>query len=115
ADFGAQPADVGSELRVPTHECRGSPAGLRTVPVQSDAFGHLLDILLAQAGVGAMLARLGALDTGFDTGCVLFVCHERFSLSRVAIEFTLRELSGGRNRAKRVPIRAAADGSNFLK
>jgi hypothetical protein len=43
--------------------------------VETDAIGHLLDLLLAKAGRGAMLARLSAFDASFDARLVLFVGH----------------------------------------
>ena len=78
-NVSAHTADLLSELRASAHKSRCSPANLRTIPVESDAFRHHCDILLAQAGIGTVLAHLGTLDTGVNTGLVLFVGHESLS------------------------------------
>jgi hypothetical protein len=82
ADFGAKTADIGSELRATAHVGRGAPADFGTIPVETNALGHLLDIPLAQAGVGTMLALFRTLDTSFDTGRVLCVSHQNILLLR---------------------------------
>jgi hypothetical protein len=66
-DLGAKPAQVSGELGASAHPTRCGPADFGAVPVEPNALGHLLDILLAEAGVGAMLAFLRTLDAGFDT------------------------------------------------
>lgn len=67
ADFGAQPADGGSELGSPTHVTGRSPADLCAVLIQTDAFCHGGNVLFAQACIAAVFACLGAFHAGFDT------------------------------------------------
>lgn len=80
ADFGAKTADVVSELRAAAHQGRRAPADFGTIAVETNALGHLLDITLAQTRVGTMLARLCTFDTSIDTGCILFVSHQKILL-----------------------------------
>ena len=79
-DFGAKPTEFAGELRSPAHVSCRRPAHLRTVPVGANALGHHLHVLLAQAGVGAVLTRLRTLDAGLDARCVFIVCHLKLSL-----------------------------------
>jgi hypothetical protein len=57
------------------HKRCGHPANFGTVPVQLDAFGHFLYILLLKAGSGTMIALAGAIVTGVDTAFEFFVAH----------------------------------------
>src|ERR1041384_5916234 len=66
ADLRAHAAKVRGEARVARHEGGGEPAGLGAVAVKADAFGHHLHVALAEAGVSAVLAFLGAADAGLD-------------------------------------------------
>ena len=43
------------------------------VAVETDAIGHGRDVVLVEAGAGAMFALLGAGQTGLDTGLMLVV------------------------------------------
>lgn len=50
ANLPAQPAQIGRESGTSAHEGRRTPTGFRTVPVESNTFGHSLDVLFAQTG-----------------------------------------------------------------
>lgn len=78
-DFRAQAAESSGELRLATHQRCRHPAHLGAIAVQPNALSHHLDILFTETGIGTVLARLSALDTGFDAGCVLRVCHDLYS------------------------------------
>jgi hypothetical protein len=75
ADFRADSADFLHEPRSTAHISRGRPANFGTILIQPNALGHLLDILFAQASIGAMLAFLGTADAGFDAGLMFLVAH----------------------------------------
>jgi hypothetical protein len=81
----AEPTDILGESRVTTQPCRRVPTDLGAIPVQPDTFGHFGDVLLAQTGIRAMLALLGALDTGFDAGLILLVGHDLSLLEKVLV------------------------------
>ena len=49
------------------HNGRRGRADVGAIQIEADAAGKLLDVLLAQAGVGAGGTRLGAVYTGADT------------------------------------------------
>lgn len=76
AHFGAEPAQVDREPCIAAHPGRGCPADLRAIAIQSDALGHLLHMCFAQTGGRTLLARLGALDTRFNTRDVSMVNHD---------------------------------------
>ena len=67
ADLCAQAADVARKIRLAAHECRRHRTDLRTVATQTDTLGHRLDMWFAEAGIGTMLARPGAIETGRNT------------------------------------------------
>jgi hypothetical protein len=73
--FSVEAAHVGCELRASAHPPRRRPADFGAVAVESDAFGHGLDVLLTQASVGTVFAFLRALDAGFDARSVLLMSH----------------------------------------
>src|SRR5207249_3246306 len=68
-------AQVFEETRTPAHESDGVPAQTGAVAVEPNALGHHLHVGFAQAGVGALLAGLGAARTGVDAGLVLLLGH----------------------------------------
>jgi hypothetical protein len=72
-DFGAQAAEFERESRTPAHEPGREEADRGAVAVEPDALGHGRDIVLVEAGAGAVFAFLGAGQTGFDTGLMLVV------------------------------------------
>lgn len=74
-NLSAQTTEIRGELRSSAHEGRCPPAGFRTVSVEPNAVHHLLDIRLAQTGIGAMLARLSTFHAGFDARRISFVGH----------------------------------------
>ena len=80
-DFRTKATDILHESRTTAHIGRCTPANLCTIFIQPDAFSHLGDVLLVQAGVATMLAFLGTANTGFDARLVLLVSHERFSVT----------------------------------
>jgi hypothetical protein len=75
ANLGTYAAYLGSELRPAAHERRRHPTNVGTVAIQPDALGHFADVALAQAGVGAMLALLGATHTRLDARSILLMSH----------------------------------------
>jgi len=77
ADFGAKLANLLGELAAAGHETNGGVADFGAVAVEADALDHHLYILLAEAGIGAMVAGDGAGLTGFDTLLVRLMCHVR--------------------------------------
>src|SRR5262245_37069013 len=73
ARLGARPADGGGQGRAAAHVTGANPAQLGAVAACPDAFGHLG---VADAGVAAVLARLGARDARLDAASELLVGHE---------------------------------------
>lgn len=57
---------LGLGLRLPCENPSGRVADVGTVEIQADAMDDHLHVRLAEAGVGAGRADLGALETGFD-------------------------------------------------
>ena len=74
--LGTQATEIGGELRTTAHEGCRTPAQFGTIPVEPNALGHFLDMLLAQTGIRTMFACLGALDAGFDARSELVVSHD---------------------------------------
>ena len=66
ARLGADSADIVNELGVAAHELGRRPTQGGAIFVESNARGHLADVLLSEARVGAVLALLGTVDTGGD-------------------------------------------------
>jgi hypothetical protein len=67
ADVGAQRADIVCEVAAARHvRCRQS-ANRGAVHVQSNAFGHHLDVVFLQTRGGAVIARIRAGLARFDT------------------------------------------------
>lgn len=75
ANFGANAAEIGGELRTTAHEGRGPPADFGTVSIESHTFRHFLHVVLTKASVGAVLARLRAHHAGLDAGRISFMSH----------------------------------------
>ena len=75
ADFRAERAEPDGELRAARHLTRGERANVGTTPIESDAFGHHLHVLFAEAFAGAVLARRRAGKAGIDAGLIRFVGH----------------------------------------
>jgi hypothetical protein len=57
--------------------------------VQSDALRHRGDVILAQAGRGAVLTRLGAIKASPDTGLVTLMSHGNSSPSGQGLQVRL--------------------------
>jgi hypothetical protein len=72
ARLGADATDGGGEVGAPTHVPGTGPAKLGTVAARPDAAGHL-DV--ADAGVAAVFALLGACHARVDAASVEFVRH----------------------------------------
>jgi len=70
ANIGADAADFFHETRPPAHVGWASPTHLRAVNAQTRAVRHI-----AQTGIRAVIAFLGTLDTGADTGLMLLMRH----------------------------------------
>src|SRR5262249_20667066 len=75
AGLGAEPAPIVDEARAAAHEGGGHPAEGGAVTVQADALGQVGHVGLAQAGVGAVVALLGAARTGLDARAVSLMAH----------------------------------------
>jgi hypothetical protein len=73
ANLGANAAEVCGKLRPARHEPRRDAADHGALMVEVDAAGHLLNVLLPQAGAGAMFALSSALVAGFDAASILLV------------------------------------------
>jgi hypothetical protein len=74
-DFSTYAANLMCELRSAAHECRCTPAGLSTIAIEPDAIRHLGHVAFLKACIGAMLARLGTLDTGRDAALKFVMSH----------------------------------------
>ena len=77
ADVGAQLAHVGGVGTVAGHEGHSHVANFGAVAVEANAPDHHLHVLLAEAGVGAVVASHGAGLAGFNTVLIRLVCHVR--------------------------------------
>lgn len=97
ANLRTQTADFLGKLRSPAHRCRSGPAHFGAVSIQANAIGHLGNRLFDQACGGAVLTRLGALDTCFDASGVLVPSHNKPPVSRES------GISRTRGVARRVP------------
>lgn len=75
ADFGAHATDVMCTLRSAAHVAGCRPTDLSAITIQPNAIGHHGDVVFAQARGGAVLALLGATDTGFDARTRFLVTH----------------------------------------
>lgn len=75
ANISAKRADLRSELTVAGHKGRRHPANIRAVQIERNAPGHLFYIVFPETGSCAVVASRRALITGFDTGCILVMCH----------------------------------------
>jgi hypothetical protein len=75
AELRAEPADIIQKVRSAAHECRSGPADLRAIMVQADTFGEQPQVIFGQAGIGAVLTLLGALDTSLDARVVAMMSH----------------------------------------
>jgi len=67
AGFEHRPSQVGVVVRVPGQHPGGCRADIRTVKASTDAFGQVVDVVLAETGVCARCAGLVAFKTGVDT------------------------------------------------
>jgi len=63
------------ESRIATHVAGRRPTNFGTILVKANAFGHSLNVALAEAGFRTMLALLRALNTGVDAALMFFVAH----------------------------------------
>ena len=75
ADVGAQGADGIGVLATAGHRGGGQLANRSAVHIERDAARHHLDVLLVQAGCGAMIAGHGAGVAGFEARKVFLVRH----------------------------------------
>jgi hypothetical protein len=75
ADVGANLADVAGKFAAARHIARGKPTNRRAIDVQPNAFRHHFDVLLAKTSGSAVVASIGALVAGVDTGLILLVSH----------------------------------------
>jgi hypothetical protein len=75
ADISAGLADHSRKLAAAGHVAGGEPADGGAVHVELDAAGHRLDVLLSQAGGGAMVAGDRAAVAGIDAGLELLMWH----------------------------------------
>lgn len=66
---------LGTEMGTARHQRRRGPAERSAVAVGSDTVRHLFNVAFPQAGVGAVLAGLGAIDACFNTGLKLLAIH----------------------------------------
>lgn len=92
ADFRAHPTDVVHELRTAAHQRCRHPADLSTIAIQANASRHHFDVLLAQAGVGAMFALLRTADTGFDARAMFLVAHSETPCEKNSYELAPESL-----------------------
>ena len=60
--------------------------------VESDAFGHTLDVVFVEASGRAMVTFLGAKDTRLDTRLMLLVSHR---ISPFRCEYSGTKATGG--------------------
>jgi len=75
ADISAGLADQSRKLAAAGHVAGGEPADGGAVHVELDAAGHRLDVLLAKAGGGAMVAGDRAVVAGIDAGLEPLMWH----------------------------------------
>jgi hypothetical protein len=66
ADFGTGHANRGGSFTISCHEPGRDTTKLCAVDIQRNTSRHHFDILLAEAGGRAQIARVGAVVTGFD-------------------------------------------------
>jgi hypothetical protein len=76
-NVGAQLAYISGVRTVAGHKAHGGVADFGAVAVETDAFGHHLHVLFAEAGVGAVVAGHGAGLAGFNAILIFLVCHVR--------------------------------------
>lgn len=81
ADLGAQLADCACHFAATRHIARCHAANACAVHIQRDAARHRFDVLLLQAGNGAVVTCRCTSVARVDTGLVLLVCHD-FSSKR---------------------------------
>lgn len=67
AHFGAQTAELVSELRIPAHPAGCCPADLGTIAVQANARSHHGHIRVVKTGRRAVFTLLGTTYAGLDT------------------------------------------------
>tara|TARA_B100001105_G_C22399454_1_gene448590 strand:+ start:804 stop:1118 length:315 start_codon:yes stop_codon:yes gene_type:complete len=75
ADLRAQLAQLLGEVAAPGHVASRQAADCGAVHVQRDASRHHLDVLLLQAGRGAVVTGVSAGVARLDAGLVLLVSH----------------------------------------
>lgn len=75
ADLRTDLTDRVHEAGTAAHERGGGPTNLRAIQIERDAAGHVGNVLLVQAGFGAVLALLGAAGAGVNTAGVFLVAH----------------------------------------
>jgi hypothetical protein len=83
-----RPRHLRLEGRLPRHYPAGGGAHVGAVQVEPDAAGERLGIVLAEAGVGASCATLGAVVAGF------YALHQRGGVHRGAARVSLEHLLG---------------------
>jgi hypothetical protein len=71
AHVGAHAAQIRGEVRRTSHEAGGKAADLRAIDVRGDAISHHLNVVLPQAGGGAVVTSIGASVAGGDAGRVV--------------------------------------------
>jgi hypothetical protein len=75
-NLGAHAANILHKVRPAAHKRRCRPADFSAVLVQPNTFGHFRHVPLAEAGVGAVLAFLGAANARLNARLVFVVRHE---------------------------------------
>jgi hypothetical protein len=75
ANGRAQLAHVGRQLAASCHVANREPADCGAIDIELDAARHLGDVLLLQAGGGAVIASKGTVVAGVDTGFEMPMRH----------------------------------------
>lgn len=78
ADFCAELADLIGEIGAAGQLANGEGAEIGAGAIQFNTAGHGLDVVLAQAGRGAGLARDDALRAGFEAGLLGWEGHRKY-------------------------------------
>lgn len=75
-DVRTECTHLARELTIARHIARGQAANRGAIHVERDATRHHFDVVLLQAGGGAVIAGVCAGITHVDAGFVLFVSHD---------------------------------------